>query len=522
MNLAYLIRACGRQPSVFVGAFRRVVLATAAVIILVASGFAQNAIVGTIQGRAFLSEARLRSLDPGGTGESPAIVSFAQTCAMIDISPWSSSIPQLPLAKVHAESMFVDSSPRLVCSSPSSVLIAMKKILLVLLGSAALLARAADKIVVTVTHDLDLARPAEVIAVPFSEIQRLLPDMLFDHLLVKDATGAVVPSQGTNFLPEEHHDYYQDLVFQHDFAAGEKSATFTIEKTTTTVLPYPAVVFARYIPERFDDFAWENDRVGHRIYGPGLDSPAAGGSRMISSGIDVWCKRGRYPIVDRWYVKGHYHTDTGEGLDMYDVGTNRGCGGLGVWDGQKLFVSQNWKTWKVLANGPIRAVFEVTYEPWDAGNSVKVSETKRFTVDAGHNLDAIDSTFAFTPAPGLGGELTIAIGLTRHPKQAVATSAQDEKSAWISLWEDFKVPMSGNLGTGVILGSAARFAGLAETGSDRLILAKVKPGETFRYYAGAGWKQSGDFSSIDDWNAYLAAWAKRLASPIKIANLEAR
>jgi len=68
---------------------------------------------------------------------------------------------------------------------------------------------------------------------------------------------------------------------------------------------------------------------------------------------------------------------------MYDVGTNRGCGGTGVWDGRKLLVSKNWKTWKVLANGPIRAVFELAYAPWDAGNGVKIAETKRFTVDAG-------------------------------------------------------------------------------------------------------------------------------------------
>ena len=396
----------------------------------------------------------------------------------------------------------------------------MKKIILALLVCSALSARAAEKIVVTVTNDLDIARPAEVIAVPFSEIQRLLPDMLFDHLVVKDATGAVIPAQGTNFQPEEHHDYYRDLVFQHDFAAGEKSATFTIEKTATTVPPYPAKVFARYIPERFDDFAWENDRVGHRIYGQGLDTPAAGGSRMISSGVDVWSKRVRYLIVDRWYVKGHYHTDTGEGLDMYDVGTNRGCGGTGVWDGQKLSVSHNWKIWKVLANGPIRAVFELTYEPWDAGSGVKVSETKRFTVDAGHNLDEIESTFDFAPAPGSDGELTIAIGLTKHPKLAAAAAAQDEKAAWIGLWEDFRNPMSGNLGTGVILAPAARLAGLAETPNDRLILARVKTGETLRYAAGAGWAQSGDFATKDDWSAYLASWAKRLQSPIKIAKIE--
>lgn len=397
----------------------------------------------------------------------------------------------------------------------------MKKIVLAMLVCSALFARAAEKIVVTVTNDLDVARPAEVVAVPFSEIQRLLPDMLFDHLVVKNATGAVIPAQGTNFQPEEHHDYYRDLVFQHDFAAGEKLTTFTIEKTSATAPPFPARVFARYVPERFDDFAWENDRIAHRIYGPGLDTPAAGGSRMISSGVDVWSKRVRYLIVDRWYVKGHYHTDTGEGLDMYDVGTNRGCGGTGVWDGRKLYVSHNWKTWKVLANGPIRAVFELTYEPWDAAGGVKVSEIKRFTVDAGHHLDEIESTFDFAPVPDAKGELTIAIGLTMHPKQATAATAQDEKAAWISLWEDFQNPMSGNLGTGIIVDPAARLAGLAETPNDWLILAKVKAGETLRYYAGAGWKQSGDFASKDDWNAYLAAWAKRLRSPIKIAKIEA-
>ncbi|HUL55283.1 MAG TPA: DUF4861 family protein [Opitutaceae bacterium] len=398
----------------------------------------------------------------------------------------------------------------------------MKTPAFLLLPALALCAHATDKIVVTVTNDLDLARPAEVIAVPFSEIQRLLPDMLFDHLAVRDARGAIIPAQGTNFQPEEHHDYYRDLVFQHDFAAGEKSATFTIEKTAATVPPFPARVFARYIPERFDDFAWENDRIGHRIYGPGLDTPAAGGTRMISSGIDVWCKRVRYPIVDRWYVKGHYHTDTGEGLDMYDVGTARGCGGIGVWDGTTLRVSHNWKTWKVLANGPIRAVFELTYEPWDAGRGITVSETKRFTVDAGHNLDEIESTFVVAPPPGADADLTIAIGLTRHPKQAAAKAAQDDAGAWMSLWEDFENPMSGRLGTGVVLAPGARFAGWAETPSDRLMLARVKPGETLRYRAGAGWVASGDFASPDDWNAYLAACARRLASPIRIAKLEAQ
>jgi hypothetical protein len=65
----------------------------------------------------------------------------------------------------------------------------------------------------------------------------------------------------------------------------------------------------------------------------------------------------------------------GEGMEMYQVGGSRGCGGTGIWDGQKLHVGRNYKTWKILANGPVRTVFELSYEAWDAGG-VKVSETK--------------------------------------------------------------------------------------------------------------------------------------------------
>ena len=79
-------------------------------------------------------------------------------------------------------------------------------------------------------------------------------------------------------------------------------------------------------------------------------------------------------------------------MDMYQVGPSRGCGGTGIWDGKQLHVARNYHTWRILANGPIRAIFELTYDTW-AANGVYVTEVKRFTVDAGHNLDLIESTF---------------------------------------------------------------------------------------------------------------------------------
>lgn len=383
------------------------------------------------------------------------------------------------------------------------------------------LAVAASALTVTVTQQLPSARPAETITVPWAAVARALPGALLQQLAVKDATGRSLPYQVTNIAPQAKDPSgagvaYGELIFQHDFAAGEKSATFTIEKISTVAPVFPAQVSARYVPERLDDFAWENDKIGHRTYGPALAAPALPGISkevLVTSGLDVWCKRVSYPIVDRWYNKGHdhYHKDEGEGMDMYQVGASRGCGGTGVWVNQQLYVSRNYKSWKVIANGPIRAIFELTYEAWPAAG-LMVSEVKRFTVDAGHNLDQIESTFTVTGAK----EITVGIGLNKTPtdkgQEPQITLTPNPADGSLTQWVVQKT--NGSLGTAVIV--PAGFLGLAEDERNHLLLAKVATGQPLRYYAGAGWSKAGEFSTPQAWHDYVAAWAARAAWPVQI------
>jgi hypothetical protein len=389
--------------------------------------------------------------------------------------------------------------------------------------SAPAFAFSAEHLTITVSHDLDAARPSETIAVPWPDVNRALPGALIQHLVVKDAAGHVLPYQVTNVAPlakdpKNVGAAYGELLFQHSFAPGEKSASFTVEKTEALVPVYPVKAFARYVQERLDDFAWENDRIAHRTYGPALAAPAAPGSGkevLETSGLDIWFKRVDYPIVDRWYNKGHdhYHKDEGEGLDMYDVGPSRGCGGTGVWAGGKLYTSGNWKSWKVLANGPVRAVFELTYDTWDA-NGVKVSEVKRFTVDAGHQLDQIESTFNFTGA----SSLTVAVGLNKTPANKkldpLVAVTRDQKAGAVLQWVEMKAaPANGAYGTAVLLPGSS---GLAEDARNELALASVEPGKPLRYFAGAAWNKAGQIVSPEAWQAYVAAAAARAAHPVKI------
>jgi len=391
------------------------------------------------------------------------------------------------------------------------------------LASVSVLA-AAEQMLVTVTHDLAIARPSETVVVPWSQVNAALPGAMLQRIAVKDSAGHVLPYQVTNVAPQAKDPKgvgiaYGELIFQHDFAAGEKSAIFTVEKIDTVAPVFPIKTFGRYVPERLDDFGWENDKIGHRTYGPALAAPAVPGVTkevLVTSGLDVWCKRVNYLIVDRWYNKGHdhYHKDEGEGMDMYQVGPSRGCGGTGVWDGKTLYVGRNYKSWKVITNGPVRTVFELTYDAWDAAGT-QVSEVKRFTVDAGHNLDQIESTF--TVAAGGPKEITVAIGLNKTPadKNQDASVALTSSAATGTLTQWVTQKTNGELGTALIMPMGA-FVGFTADSLNELILAKVTTGQPLRYYAGAGWSKAGEFKSQADWNTYVAACATRAASPIKI------
>ncbi|HLP08620.1 MAG TPA: DUF4861 domain-containing protein [Opitutaceae bacterium] len=404
----------------------------------------------------------------------------------------------------------------------------MSLLRLIPLLAAALLAplsSAAEQLLITASHSLEIARPAETIVVPWSEVAAALPGALLQKLVVKDATGRALAYQVTNVAPlakdpQNKGIAYGELIFQYDFAAGEKSATFTVEKTAEVAPVFPSKAFARIVPERLDDFAWENDKLGHRTYGPALAAPAEPGSNkevLVTSGLDLWCKRVSYPIVDRWYNKGHdhYHHDEGEGMDLYNVGPSRGCGGTGIWDGARLHVSGNFKSWRVLANGPVRAIFELTYETW-AANGVFVAETKRFIVDAGHNLDRIESTFTSRTA-----EFTVGLGLNKTPadknQDPRVEFAQNAADSSITQWVVQK--SNGELGTAVILPEA--FAGFAEDERNQLVLAQAKAGVPLVYYAGAGWSRAGEFTTRQAWLDYVAACAARVRAPLKLTT-EAR
>ncbi|GAB3458006.1 hypothetical protein GCM10027321_13320 [Massilia terrae] len=308
-------------------------------------------------------------------------------------------------------------------------------------------------------------------------------------------TSRIVPSQRLG----------DSLLFQANFVANQQRRFLLFPASRLPPLATPDVkVHARYVPERYDDFAWESDRIAHRLYGPAILKVP---SEHVGSGIDVWVKRVRTPIVDLFYKRGEYHTDHGEGLDNYDVGTARGCGGEEIFVGGKPYPAPVYSSWKLLASGPLRAAFELRYDGWNAGGQ-KVSETKRFSIDAGSNFTRVESVYTYAT----GAPLQVGVGISQ--RQGDGRLVRNEAAGWMSYWQPEKAP-NGHTACAIIVPDQRLTAGIDR--EDALLMAQARPGQPFVHYLGAGWSKSGDFPDAQAWEATVANVAARVAAPLKVS-----
>jgi rhamnogalacturonyl hydrolase YesR len=327
----------------------------------------------------------------------------------------------------------------------------------------------------------------------------------YDELVEVPAKGglsghyAVMDEATSRILPSQELD--GTLLFQASLLPKETRRYLLLPRQSLpAVPPVEARVHARFVPERLDDFAWESDRTAHRVYGPAVMHDPR--EKLVSSGIDVWAKRTRKLVIDKWYAQGDYHADHGEGLDFYTVGKTRGCGGLGVYDGSALHASANFSSWKVLADGPLRAVFELGYDTWDGGGRA-VAERRRVSIDAGSHFSRMESRFTFSGRP-----LDVGVGIAQRD----GAGQYAEGARWMSYWAPAHRD-DGSIACAIVM-PGARYT---TADGQYLTLGKALPGQPFVYYAGAGWSKSGDFPDAQAWEQHVRNYAARLALPLQVS-----
>ncbi len=354
--------------------------------------------------------------------------------------------------------------------------------------AAALTASCTPGLKVEVTNTTPTERDDETVEIAWAEIAAV-KGITPENVVVLDDEGKQVPSQVIYFGSEEP----QSLIFQTD-ADANATERFTLRAGVREA--YPAEAYGRQVPERYDDYAWENNKVAYRLYGPALETSP---EKLVTAGIDVWVKCTDKLVINDWYAKGDYHHNYGDGMDCYKVGRTLGGGSSVPFVGGELrMMPHNYATAQTLDNGPIRTTVRLTYAPFDI-DGTEVSLTKIISLDANQRFNRMESIYegAFTQMP-------VAAGFVRHDVKQTLTGP-----GWFALCEavsDSKDPVrDGDIYAAVVLPEAEI---LSDTLSHALAVRSVKPGEKLVYYAGTGWSQGG----VDDMEEWLETVQEQMAT----------
>ncbi|MBE6177603.1 MAG: DUF4861 domain-containing protein [Rikenellaceae bacterium] len=372
----------------------------------------------------------------------------------------------------------------------------MKKITHLLWAAALAACTSETAMQVSITNPTPSERDDEMVELAWASILEKLPEATAENIVVYDDEGEEVASQ-VIYRGEEAP---QALIFPVDVDGGQ-SELFTLKTGVRGV--YEPKAFGRQVPERYDDYAWENNLCAYRLYGPALETSP---EKLITPGIDVWVKCTEKLVIDEWYAKGDYHHNYGDGMDCYKVGRTLGGGAsVPMVDGKFWPMEHNYATARTLDNGPLRTSVELTYVGWDV-NGVEVSLVKTITLDADDRFNKMENVYT-----GDFESLPIAAGFVRHDVKNTLTGA-----GWAAMVEavsDSKQPeVDGDIYQAIVLPGAQTEADLL---GHTLAVIPVKSGEKMTYYSASGWSQGG-VEDMEDWLEEIEDLQAKLAQPLTI------
>jgi hypothetical protein len=322
--------------------------------------------------------------------------------------------------------------------------------------------------------------------------------------VVQTAAGEEIPSQVTSD---------GKLIFQPALQAGQAKQFYVSSGSPASSLPK---VWGRLMPERYDDFAWENDRVVFRVYAQKLIAKDG-----ASNGIDIW-----YKYTDKFIMeskisaylsgKNSYHNDNNDGgMDDYNVGHSLGAGAAAPFVDGKLWLNDNFVQSEALDSGPLRIRFKLIYNNLEV-NGKTMSETRIISLDAGSQLSKIQQFY------GNDQTMPVAVGIVRVEGDTAPVVNFD--NAYMIYRQPATAKAEG-VYVGVILTDPTNIWETNtytwfnpvkknnQTFSHNLLVVEKNPSTPITYYAGYGWSRHG-FPTIADFETYIKNFSQGLKEPL--------
>lgn len=354
-----------------------------------------------------------------------------------------------------------------------------------------------ESLKLSLVNPLSMERKGEIVELDWSAVKDVF-SLSEKNNVIKVEGGDEVPYQ----VIYDGQPTPQKLLLEIDFLPLD---TVTIVITKGTPKIFEPKVAGRLVPERKDDFSWENNKVAFRMYGPALEATGE-----ISNGIDFWGKRTEKLVTKKWYTEElsggkTYHEDGGEGCDFFKVGRTLGAGSCAPLMADTLVLANNFIKATIIDSGLLRITFLLEYAPFVVG-SVSTTETKKITLDANSHFNKITAVY-----PLLSEKDVVAVGFPDRAKTAMFT--KNNNGSWMML-KDVEDTVNGSV----------YFGAFVPDNQDKEVVTKSKhfvlqgalvADKSFTYYAGCGWDKS-DIKDVMMWLNVCQNFSDRLQHPIQL------
>ena len=353
---------------------------------------------------------------------------------------------------------------------------------------------------VTVHNPSTFNRNYEMAEVEWKEIQQKLNLKSGEDIIITNSSKEQVPYQ----IVVNGENNGENLIFLTSIDAGKEESYTILKGKPETFQP---LVYGRLVPERKDDFTWENNRSAFRIYGPALKATGE-----ISNGMDYWSKKTEDLIIDKWYENdlakvASYHADHGEGLDFYKVGRTLGLGMTAPLDNDTLCLGDNFVTAEIIDNGPLRITVKFTYDPYLAGNQ-EITETRIISLNAYSLFNKVTNIFEADTTL-----LTVATGIVMpvdNPEEIAETTTFGDNTGIIA-YETPEDKQNGTIFTAAI--HPKGFSTIKVSDGHYMAINSYQPGKQYSYFAGGGWSKAG-FDDFNSWKEFVKLQKIKIDNPL--------
>ncbi|HEX3024240.1 MAG TPA: DUF4861 family protein [Chitinophagaceae bacterium] len=344
----------------------------------------------------------------------------------------------------------------------------------------------------------NINRSKEIVSIGWQQIKKSFPEIQINHFKVIDAKTNKEIAYQAEYKGEKE---IQSLLLQISMLP---KSTLSVKIIKAIPAKVPAKVYCRFVPERKDDLAWENDKCAYRVYGKALENFP----NEMGLGNDVWVKRTDKLIINDRYKRNEYHIDHGDGLDYYHVGLTLGAGGIMPYFNDSICYSKNFRQWKVLDNGPLRCSFKLSFDEWNCSGKI-ISAEKIISLDAGSQLNKTEVIYNLKNDDST---LPVVVGIVKRKEAGIIFT--NEQTGITGYWEPTD-KIDGTTGVGCLFETSVDNT----TINNEQILTKltVKNHQRFIYYFGAAWNKAGIITSSQQWFDYLKKFQAIIQTPLIVS-----